>query len=457
MDNSTLTLSSESASDFSTARQRAFIEEWRNFFTGRPSDLLSFEEVKHNLRLQDSAYKGLQEIELDKIVGSMGRYRDFTRSFLPKNDQTEERWRRVDAVANNQGYPPIDVYQVGDVYFVRDGNHRVSVARMHKVKTIEAYVTEYKTSVPIDKDDAPDDIIMKMERTKFFEKTHLDEIRPEQNIEFTAPGRYRRVRGHIAFHKHVKEVECGCEIPYNEAVASWYDNVYMPVVTLIRKNNILRDFTGRTEADLYAWLITHRARLEEQTGAMGYVPDQELVEAFKRERATNPFARLMGLFRSKLNLKSLPLKIEQEKFMEETGLFKIKPNHGIRFTEPGCYQLTKEHIDIHKYYKEVSSGKEITYAEAVTSWYDNVYSPTIQLIRERQIQKQFPKNTEGDLYVWLISRRKTLEEETEAVGQIPTEKIIWDLENEMASTSILKLSQFFGRKLDLQSVIDNQR
>ena len=75
-------LTSQSNTEFSNARQRAFIGEWLNFLTGRPNDLLSFEEIRKELRLQDSAYKGLQEIELEKIVGSTGRYRDFNRAFL---------------------------------------------------------------------------------------------------------------------------------------------------------------------------------------------------------------------------------------------------------------------------------------------------------------------------------------------------------------------------------------
>lgn len=449
-------LTAKSGNDFESARQKAFIEEWLNYFTGRPTDLLSFEEVKHNLRLQDSSYKGLQEIELDKIVGSIGRYRDFTRTFLPKNDQTSERWRRVDTVATDlQGYPPIDVYKVGDVYFVRDGNHRVSVTRTHGAKTIEAYVTEYKTLVPIGKDDDLDDILLNMERTKFLEQTRLDDIRPEHGIEVTEPGRYRRILGHIAFHKHMKEIECECEIPFEEAVGSWYDNVYIPVVELIRKNNVLRDFPGRTETDLYAWLITHRGRLEEEYNALGYVPDETVLENLKRERATNPFARLMGYFRHQLDLKQLPLKVERAKFLEQTQLDELVPDHGIRFTEPGCYQLAKEHIDGHKYLKAVETAVEMSYPEAVTSWYYNVYLPVVQLVRERQVIKHFPKNTEGDLYIWLVSRRQALEQESHTMGQIPTEKVIWDLENEISSQSFLNLAQFFGKKLDLESVLTN--
>lgn len=449
-----LGLTQESATEFTSARQHAFIEEWLSRFTGRHADLLSFEEVKQNLRLQDASYKGLQEIELDKIVGSVGRYRDFTRSFLPKSDDMEERWRRVDAAVHDMGTPPIDVYKVGDVYFVRDGNHRVSIAKMHNAKTIESYVTEYTTPVPVDKDDDPDDILLKMERTRFLQRTQLGKIRPHNNVELTEPGRYRQIREHISFHKHIKEMECNCEIPYEEAVASWYDNVYLPVVQLIREKNVLKDFPGRTEADLYAWLMKHRAELEKYVDTLGVVNDEDLIESVRRERVTNPFARLMGFFRGQMDLKQLPLKVEREVFLQQTNLDEIRPDNNLEFTEPGCYQLAKKHIDVHKYLKETECNCAIPYSDAAASWYDNVYLPVVQLIRERNLLKHFPKNTEADLYLWLVSRRENMEEENHAMGQIPTEKVIWDLENELSSTSILSLFQFFGQRLDLKSVVN---
>lgn len=447
-------LTTQSATEFTTARHQAFIEEWLSFFTGRSKDLLSFEEVKQNLRLQDAAYKGLQEIELDKIIGSTGRYRDFTRTFLPKNDQTKDRWRRVDAVAHDlQGFPPIEVYQVGGAYFVRDGNHRVSVARTHKAKTIEAYVIEYKTSVPIDKDDDMDSILLKWGQTRFFEKTRLDKIRPDQNLIFTEPGRYRLVREHIAFHKYFKETDCGCEISYEEAVGSWYDNVYMPIIELIRKHHILEHFPDRTEADLYAWLLLHRATLEKEINALGYVSNEDLIESLKRERATNPFARLVGLFRNRLELEHLPLRIERTKFLDETQLDKIRPEHNISFTEPGGYQLVQEHITVHKYLKEIETNSEFSYEEAESSWYDNVYMPLVQLIRERDELKHFPNNTEADLYLWLVSRRATLEEAEHTMGHIPNEKIIEMLEQESMSDPIAHLANFFNKKLNLQHIL----
>jgi hypothetical protein len=437
-------LTPQSRTEFTNARQRAFIAEWLNFFTGRPNDLLSFDEVRDRLRLQDSAYKGLQEIELDKIVGSTGRYRDFNRAFLPKNDQTEQRWRIISQVASDgQGYPPIEVFQVGDVYFVRDGNHRVSVAKANKAKTIEAYVVEYKTSVPVNKDDNLDSILLKYERANFFEETRLDQIRPEQEVHFTEPGRYPLVKEHIGFHKYLRETECGCEIPDEEAVASWYDSVYRPIVELIRQKEVLKQFPERSEADLYAWLLLHRAELEDKLHTLGHIPDEALLAEVTREKSGNPFVRLMGLFHRNLGLEDLPLRVERARFLEMTGLDELRPDHGIECTEPGCYQVINEHIAGHKYLREVESSRELTYEEAVASWYDNVYLPVVRLIREKEVLDHFPDNSESDLYVWIVSRRADLERNQPAMEQTLNERIIEDLEQECRSNSIVHLAQHF--------------
>src|SRR6185295_19041441 len=100
--------------------------------------------------------------------------------------------------------------------------------RTHGAKTIEAYVIEYKTPVPIGPQDDLDDILLRMERAEFLKETRMDQIRPEQNVFFTEPGRYPLIKEHIAFHKYLKETELNREIPYEEAVGSWYDNVYLP-------------------------------------------------------------------------------------------------------------------------------------------------------------------------------------------------------------------------------------
>ena len=151
-------------------------------------------------------------------------------------------------------------------FFVRDGNHRVSVMRELGAEYIQAYVTSVVTKVPLSPTDDPTAIILKAEYAKFLQDTELDELRPEASLEVTAPGRYEDLREHIRVHRYFMGLEEDRDVPYEEAVAHWYDHVYLPVVRAIRASRLLDGFAGRTETDLYLWLGEHRARLQEELG-----------------------------------------------------------------------------------------------------------------------------------------------------------------------------------------------
>ena len=252
--------------DFHRARRQAALEKILAFFTGASLDLLSYEDVRRQFPVQGHVTRGLQEIPLSAIVGSVGRYRDFTRTFLPRHIVDANRWAQVKVAQVTQGVPPISVYQIGEVYFVRDGNHRVSIAHQMGSKTIEAYVTEVKTPVPLEPDDQPDDLILKAEYADFLAQTGLDRSRPQANLSLTSPERYPLFLEHIAVHRYFMGLEQQREIPYEEAVSHWYDAVYLPVIQLMKEHGLLNDFPERTEADLYAWLAQHRAELEQEWG-----------------------------------------------------------------------------------------------------------------------------------------------------------------------------------------------
>jgi nucleotide-binding universal stress UspA family protein len=253
--------------DFRRARQQAAMEQIMARLTGKSADLLSYEEVRQKLKAKGRGKQRLEDLPLDAIIGSVGRYADFTRSFLPRQDSDQERWARVKvAVTDLGGVPPIQVYQIGDAYFVLDGNHRVSVARQLGAPTIQAYVTEVPTKVPLSPDTQPDDLILKAEYADFLERTRLDALRPEADLSVTVPGQYLVLEEHIEVHRYFMGLEQEREIPYKEAVTHWYDEVYLPVVQVVRQRGILRDFPDRTETDLYLWLSEHRAELEQELG-----------------------------------------------------------------------------------------------------------------------------------------------------------------------------------------------
>jgi nucleotide-binding universal stress UspA family protein len=235
--------------------------------TGRSTDLLAYDEVRQKLKAKTVGDRKLEDIPLDAIVGSVGRYQDFTRSFLPRQDSDEDRWAAVRQAMTGPGYvPPIEVYQLGEVYFVVDGNHRVSVARQLGSTHIQAYVTEVETKVPLSPDVEPDDLILKAEYADFLDHTHLDDLRPNADLNVTVPGQYQALEEQISVHRHFMSLERKREVPYEEAVTDWYDEVYLPAVRAIRERGILWDFPGRTETDLYVWVLEHRASLETELG-----------------------------------------------------------------------------------------------------------------------------------------------------------------------------------------------
>jgi len=253
--------------DFHKARRKADMQNLLSMLTGRSRDLLSYEEVRQKLRALEGNRSELKDIPINDIVGSVGRYSDFNRDFLPRHENDLERWSRVMVEATGSiGMPPIDVYQIGEVYFVLDGNHRTSVAKELGATYIQAYVTEVKTKIPVTPDLNPDDLIIKAEYVDFLGKTDLNSLRPGSDLSLTAPGRYPVLLKHIAVHQYFMGIEEKREIPYSEAVAHWYDNVYLPVVDLIKERAILRSFPNRTEADMYIWLAKHQENLKNDLG-----------------------------------------------------------------------------------------------------------------------------------------------------------------------------------------------
>jgi len=287
---------SSAVDDFRRARSRANLKSLLARFTGQSTELLSYVDVRQQLRAYGSSDQGLKDIPLDAIIGSVGRYNDFTRDFLPKVDANMGRWTHIKALAESMvGLPPIDVYQIGDVYFVLDGNHRVSVARQLGTRTIQAYVTEIRTRVPLSPDIQPDGLIVKAEYAEFLDRTRLDEMYPDADLGVTIPGQYQIIQEHIAVHRHYMGNEQKRYISFKEATHHWYDHVYLPVIQAIREGGILRNFPGRTETDLYLWIAEHRASLEEEWG-VEIQNEVAALDLLKQEGQDpgSPFASLGG-------------------------------------------------------------------------------------------------------------------------------------------------------------------
>ena len=256
-------------SDFHRARQRAALQQVLARLTGRSVDLLSYDDVARQLKPLGQSDRGLRDIPLDAITGSVGRPNDFTRDFLPRQDSDENRWARVHAAVADPaatGLPPIEVYQIGDAYFVIDGHHRVSVARQLSATHIQAHVTELHTKVPLSASVTPEELVLKSEYSDLLEATQLDRTRPGADLSTSLPGRVQQLLEEIRGHQQSLSQQQGQALPLEDAAADWYDNVYLLVCYVIRENGMLRDFPGQTEADLYLLVTEHRAALEQSLG-----------------------------------------------------------------------------------------------------------------------------------------------------------------------------------------------
>ncbi len=287
----------ESRGQWNVARRRAFFQRLYSSLglSKAPITLLSFEEVQEKLRLTQNAYRGLQDIPLDQIVGSVGRYNDFTRTFLPLVEEDSWRWRRVAELQSEHGLPPVELYKVGDAYFVKDGNHRVSVARQFNARQIEAYVWEYENPVGgLPPKAGIDDLIVKAEYRAFLDQTRLNFSRPEQNIILTEPGMYPALELEIELYRQNLQQIDGEERTIAEAASAWYDMVYTLAVDLIQESGVLNLFPGRTEADLYLWVSRHRKELSERYGEHVSLRDAVAQIAEAQQAKPSPMGRMMN-------------------------------------------------------------------------------------------------------------------------------------------------------------------
>lgn len=143
-------ISSRVRSDFQQVRFRAILNRIWGIVSGQPAGLLPFDGIKKKCRIGNSVYRGIRTVKLKQIIGSLNRPRDFDRSFRPTRDAAFQRWQSVDyAFYKDIHLPPVELYKVGEIYFVVDGHHRISVARKQGQVFIEAEVREFNTKVDI--------------------------------------------------------------------------------------------------------------------------------------------------------------------------------------------------------------------------------------------------------------------------------------------------------------------
>ena len=251
--------------DFLRARRRAILARLATRLRLEPDDvevILPYEEVVKALGFVSEQSLGLRVVPIAAIVGTVDRQRDFDRHFRPTSGRVRGRWERIAAaMRRGESLPPVDLYKIGEIYFVRDGHHRVSVACALGHNDIDAYVTEVITRVGIDHPITLADLPLKSHERVFFERVPLpDEARSE--IRLSDPNDYALLAEGVEAWGFRAIQNQGEPLDREQTARLWLATEYRPVVQALRESGLIDDSTEteaymRLAADRYRLLRTH--------------------------------------------------------------------------------------------------------------------------------------------------------------------------------------------------------
>ena len=241
----------DAQTDFSRARRRRTLDRLTARLRREPADfnlILPFEEVVQALGWRGERRLGLQTIPLDSIVGSVDRTRDFDRRFRPTSRRTRKRWERMATAARRgEAFPPIDVYRIGEVHFVNDGHHRVSIARAQGLPDIDAYVTEVQTELGADRAITLRDLPLKSHQRLFFERVPLP-AEARERIKLADEEQFAMLAEQVEAWGFRLIQDLREPLDRDEVARRWFDDEYVPVVELLREADLIGK---RTETDAY--------------------------------------------------------------------------------------------------------------------------------------------------------------------------------------------------------------
>lgn len=280
---STMNFTTQTSDDFNKAKSKAIVNEIQHFLKPEEAKLISFYDLKELLHPDNETYIGMKTVPVASIVGSEGRYNDFDNMFFPKKSHLKNRWESIDrAHLQNTILPPINLYEIGGLYFVRDGNHRVSVARARGIEFIDAEVTSLRTEIRLKPGYTIQYLlkqIIQYEKRVFYSETAYGDITDDWSLDFTTPGQYDVIYNHILTHKYYLNLSHTEEISMPDAIISWYNMVYTPVLATIRRHKMMVKFRRRTPSDLFVWLVKYwedfKAKYGEATPLDSVIDDFE--------------------------------------------------------------------------------------------------------------------------------------------------------------------------------------
>ncbi len=295
-----ISFSEQTDGDFSRAHNKALINEIQHFLNPEEASLISLSDLKKLLKPNNETYQGMQTVPVASIVGSEDRYNDFDNQFFPKSTHLKNRWESIDrAHLESIILPPVNLYELGGLYFVRDGNHRVSVARARGIEFIDAEVTSLRTEIKLKPGYSMKYLVKQIiayEKRIFYSETNFGDITDDWCMDFTSAGQYDVIYNHILTHKYYINMNKTEEISMTEAVQSWYEKVYLPVIKVISDSKIMKKFRKRTVCDLYVWLIKYWEELKKKFG--DDYPLNQVLEDFSRDFSSSFIQKIKNKMKS---------------------------------------------------------------------------------------------------------------------------------------------------------------
>ena len=259
--------STKSRQHFNNARLRSFFKSIYQKLKKEDDCLPSLQEIKDITRAKNEYYLGLMTIPVDNIIGSEGRYEDFNKDFFPKKNALQSRWSRIDTIMEeNRPLPPISVFKIDEYYFVRDGNHRVSVAKSRGQEFIDAEVTAYEIDISITRELTINDRILIQEHSNFLDISGLGELGKGCDIKLTRARSYRLLLNIIGHFTEPFEESAKKKLTLKEVARQWYYRVFLPFAEGAYLDDLLGSFPNRTTGDLYVWIQMNWENVKDNLG-----------------------------------------------------------------------------------------------------------------------------------------------------------------------------------------------
>jgi hypothetical protein len=350
--------------------------------------LLSLRELTDVVRPRGESYQGIREIRVSRIAGTEDRGTDFSVSFLPLRRSMERRWAKVRDLMLGPGIPEaIRAIEYGGYYFVRDGNHRVSVAKTHGIDFLDADVTRYEVPVSLLPNMTARRIPLFKAKADFHGVTHLFDYVSEADVGDAHPETWQLLQNVVLpRYREILAERNGRPPGPGEAEKDLFEGPIATLTGAIRKQAISTLFPGRYDLDICCDVI-RAARLD----PLSTPPAEALAELIERRRRGHVPRALLHNVRRRIAWLTSTDKEEYDHFLRMTRLHTFCPKATIVEGRKDWYRfLTRQVLVSHFGYLAQEVGRVPAIGELVRSWYADLYLPARRLHEQRSITTPFP-------------------------------------------------------------------